>query len=528
MAEIAGLQINPREIRGNWRAGYALDVHTISSCFLPDETYDTERTEIGELVYQVKYRHAWSKIQSLAEIAAKFVKEEFAVDGHPALPYISAIIPIPPSDINRPFQPVTEIAAKIGSLLNRPVRTNYLTKVKRTKSLKSLPDIESKRSEIQEAFVVQSQDLQERCVLLFDNLYDSGTTLTEATDVLYEQGRVRYVLVLTLTQKRTGQNKKMNSERDYIWFRWFKARGIGPKSLISIAKILEKEDLHPEMLPQHQINPSTQTPKISKFLSKIRVEDEEEVRAGYKELKTQGVELIHPGHPDFPPHLLEIAPMLFIKGKRKLLTSDGVAIVGSRNVSDTGIHFAQKLATELANQELNVVSGYAKGVDLTAHLAALAADGTTTIVLPYGIKEFCKKKAFRVFNWKRDVLVVSQFNPGVKWLAHNAMARNKLICGLSKAVVVIEAPPERDSQGKMSGTFNTARTALSMNLPLFVVDLRYFDNPPRGNADLIKLGGESFDPADGAAVIVKCISAAKTELSPVEKQDSPEQLGIRF
>ena len=213
MAEIAGLQINPREIRGNWRAGYALDVHTISSCFLPDETYDydtydTERTEIGELVYQVKYRHDRSRIQPIAEIAAKFVKEEFAVDGHPVLPYISVIIPIPPSDINRSFQPVLKIAAKIGDLLNRPVRTNYLTKVKRTESLKSLPDIESKRSEIQEAFVVQSQDLQERCVLLFDDLYDSGTTLTEATDVLYEQGRVRYVLVLTLTQKKERAKTK--------------------------------------------------------------------------------------------------------------------------------------------------------------------------------------------------------------------------------------------------------------------------------------------------------------------------------
>ena len=194
-------------------------------------------------------------------------------------------------------------------------------------------------------------------------------------------------------------------------------------------------------------------------------------------------------------------------------------------MSDTGIRVARMLAAELANEGLNVVSGYAKGVDSEAHLGALAAEGTTTIVLPYGIKEFCQKKAFRVFNWERDVLVVSQFNPGVKWLAHNAMARNKLVCGLSKAVVVIEAPPERDSQGKMSGTFNTARTALSMNLPLFVVNPRYFDNPPRGNADLIKLGGESFDPADGAA---KIISAAKTELSPVEKQDSPEQLGIRF
>ena len=74
------------------------------------------------------------------------------------------------------------------------------------------------------------------------------------------------------------------------------------------------------------------------------------------------------------------------------------------------------------------------------------------------------------------------------------MVRNKLVCALSKAVVVIESGPKKDSQGKMSGTFNTARTALDMKRPLFVLDPKYFDNPPKGNEDLITLGGKHFDP----------------------------------
>ena len=321
----------------------------------------------------------------------------------------------------------------------------------------------------------------------------------------------------------------MNIERDYSWFQLFKARGIGPKSLISIAKILEKEDCHPEMLLRSQSDLSTQFPELSKILNgKIRAEDSDKAYTEYEQLKTQGIEFIYPRHPDFPPPLLEIAPMLFIKGQRKLLTSDGVAIVGSRNVSDTGIRVARKLAAELANAGLNVVSGYAKGVDSTAHLGALAAEGTTTIVLPYGIKELRQKSVFSEFDWQRDVLAVSQFDPGVKWLARNAMARNKLVCALSKAAVVIESGPERDSQGKMSGTFNTAQTALSMNLPLFVLDSRCFDNPPKGNEDLIDLGGEILDPADGAETIVKRIAVAKTEPPPVEKQASSGQLEIRF
>ena len=253
---------------------------------------------------------------------------------------------------------------------------------------------------------------------------------------------------------------------------------------------------------------------------KIRAEDSDKVYAEYEQLKTQGIEFIYPRHPDFPPHLLEIAPMLFIKGQRKLLTSDGVAIVGSRNVSDIGICVARELAAELANAGLNVVSGYAKGVDSEAHLGALAAEGTTTMVLPYGIKELRQKSVFREFDWQRDVLAVSQFDPDVKWLARNAMARNKLVCALSKAVVVIESGPEKDSQGKMSGTFNTAQTALSLNLPLFVLDPRCFENLPKGNADLIDLGGECFDPVDGAEAIVKRISAVKTEPPTDEEQTS--------
>ena len=321
----------------------------------------------------------------------------------------------------------------------------------------------------------------------------------------------------------------MKIERDYFWFRLFKAHGIGPKSLISIAKLLEKEDLHPEMLPQSQSDLSTQFPELSKILNgKICAEDSDKAFAEYEQLKTQGIDFIYPRHPDFPPHLLEITPVLFIKGQRKLLTSDGVAIVGSRNVSDTGIRIAGKLATELANEGLNVVSGYAKGVDSKAHLSALAAEGTTTIVLPYGIKELRQKRALKVFDWQRDVLVVSQFDPDVKWLARNAMNRNKLVCALSKTVVVIESGPERDAQGKMSGTFNTAQTALDMKRPLFVLDPKHFDNPPKGNEDLIKLGGERLDPDGAAETIFKRISVAKTKPRRIEEQGFPEQLEITF
>lgn len=298
----------------------------------------------------------------------------------------------------------------------------------------------------------------------------------------------------------------MSIDSGYFWFRLFKTRGIGPKRLAAIAKILEAENLTPEMLPRNQNDLSVQFPKLAKILKgKISEVDREKGSAAYEQLKDHGINIVYPGHPDFPPHLLEIAPILFVKGQQKRLRSDGVTIVGARDVSDKGIRITRNLSGELVGKGINIVSGYVEGVDLEAHLGALEAGGTTTIVLSDGIKQLRQKSAFKKFNWDRDVLVVSQFDPDTEWSAWNTLERNQLVCALSKAVVVIESGPERDTQGKISGTFITAKAALDLNLPLFVVNPSCLDNAPKGNADLIELGGHSLNPANGAEEIAKHI-----------------------
>ena len=296
----------------------------------------------------------------------------------------------------------------------------------------------------------------------------------------------------------------MRIDKDYFWFRLFKTRGIGTKLLVSASKTLEAENLNPEMLPRNQNDLSAQFPELAKILNgKIREEDREKVSAAYKQLKDQEIDIIYPGHPDFPPHLLEIAPVLFVKGNQKRLRSDSVTIVGARNVSDEGIRITRNLSGELVGKGINIVSGYVAGVDLEAHLGALEAGGTTTLVLSDGIKQLRQKSTFKKFNWDRDVLAVSQFDPDTEWSAWDALERNQLVCALSKVVVVIESGPERDTQGKMSGTFITAKAALDLNLPVFVVDPSTLENAPKGNADLIALGGYSLDPVNGVAEIVK-------------------------
>ena len=204
------MDIDPREIHGNWRTGWALDFHTRSSTLLPDGTFDNERTECGDLVYKVKYRGDRTGIPLLSETAAKFVKEKLVVDGIPVYSHLKAIVPIPPSDTTRDFQPVFEIAQEMGRVLSLRFDSNYLIKTKQTMPHKNLESNESRREQLSGAFGIQSQSKNYRCVLLFDDIYRSGETLTEATRVLHERGHIynnknrkSRVFVLTLTQTRT-------------------------------------------------------------------------------------------------------------------------------------------------------------------------------------------------------------------------------------------------------------------------------------------------------------------------------------
>ncbi len=322
----------------------------------------------------------------------------------------------------------------------------------------------------------------------------------------------------------------MIADQDYFWFRLFQTSGIGPKNLVSIARIMEKEKISSGEIPLSKAELSSRFPNLAKIiLNKIRKEDQENIYLEYQSLLQDDVRIIHPEYFDYPKKFLNLAennsisPVLFGKGNLKLLRDERVAIVGARNVSEQGIKATRHLATELAHNGINIISGYAKGVDSEAHLSALNAEGTTTLVLSYGIKEFRYKKEFNGANWERDTLAISQFSPKTKWIARNAMIRNKLICALAKGVIVIESGLEKDATGKMSGTFNTGITALKMQLPLFVISPNYFDIPPEGNNTLIEQGGIEINPLSDVQKISQSISHPISALIPDKKKYLPSQ-----
>lgn len=197
------MEINTKPLLGNWTHGWALDQHTVRSTGDPDSfirpTFDTERTEIGQAIYRLKYCDDLTRVEPIARTVAEFIH------GRSELWDIKAILAVPPSEWRRSFQPVEMVASRIGVLLGLPAPDDYLLKSKPTLPLKGITDKRRRRKELDEAFSVFDKRFANQHVLLFDDLYRSGETLKAVTAALLFQGNVAMVSVVTATSTRSNR-----------------------------------------------------------------------------------------------------------------------------------------------------------------------------------------------------------------------------------------------------------------------------------------------------------------------------------
>jgi hypothetical protein len=124
-AETLVLEIHPKEIHGSWDNGYVLDVHTISSTFIGNNEFghpefDTVRSQLGEAIYRLKYKGDKTVIPQVVEAVVEFIR---GWGIHP-----DVIVPIPPSRLDRPFQPVIEIARELAQHLGVRLNATSLKK----------------------------------------------------------------------------------------------------------------------------------------------------------------------------------------------------------------------------------------------------------------------------------------------------------------------------------------------------------------------------------------------------------------
>jgi len=233
-------------------------------------------------------------------------------------------------------------------------------------------------------------------------------------------------------------------------------------------------------------------------------------------LERMGADVLVAGEEGYPAILetrlgSEAPPSFFCWGSPDILDSPSMGVSGARRIGEKSAETARQLASAASSQGTAVVSGYADGADTAAHLGALEGGGATVAVLPMGLLHFRVRSVYGGLFNAENVLVLSQFPPRLQWQAHNAMSRNRVIAALSRAMLLVEP-------GKSGGTMMTGRTAIKLNLPVF---LAAPDGNPAGEGagyflqrNAKQIGGAAEDAFE------EMIQAARQTGTPDSEQES--------
>ncbi len=200
------------------------------------------------------------------------------------------------------------------------------------------------------------------------------------------------------------------------------------------------------------------------------------------------INIINIGDKEYPKKLKEIydAPVsLYIKGNLSILNKKNIAIVGCRECSEYGKTASKYFAYNLAKQNINIVSGLAKGIDSYSHIGCIGAKGNTIAVVGNGLDIIYPKENIELANKIIETggCIISEYPCGTKLNKMNFPARNRIISGISSGIIVVEAKEK-------SGTLITVDFALEQGRDVFVVPGNINSFNSVGTNDLIKQGAK--------------------------------------
>ena len=214
-------------------------------------------------------------------------------------------------------------------------------------------------------------------------------------------------------------------------------------------------------------------------------------------LDEEGNRILALGDPDYPATLLQIPDpptILFAMGRLELLRSPALAIVGSRNASHQGIADAHAFARALSDAGLCVVSGLAIGIDAAAHRGGLAGASASIAVVGTGLdRVYPARNRELALRLSEHGALVSEFALGTAPTPSNFPRRNRLISGLARGVLVIEAALK-------SGSLTTARMALEQGRDVFALPGSIHSPLSKGCHALIKQGAKLVESAEDVLV----------------------------
>ena len=207
------------------------------------------------------------------------------------------------------------------------------------------------------------------------------------------------------------------------------------------------------------------------------------------ETSTRGMFIWDDDYPEWLRQIYDAPPLLFVRGDPSRLAATCVGIVGTREPTSVGRNAARDIASELAAAGICVVSGMALGIDAAAHEGALEAGGATCAVLGSGVDilypQQNEKLAARIME---RGCIISEYRMGTPPEARNFPRRNRIISGLSRGVLVVEAP-------RKSGALLTAGYALEQNRDVFAVPGDPSWPSRKGSNELIRDGARLVQSA---------------------------------
>ncbi len=281
----------------------------------------------------------------------------------------------------------------------------------------------------------------------------------------------------------------MNSTK--YWIALEQTHGIGPAHLMEIHEALKEQNLSVADLCDLSSDDIRKEfrfqEKITEAIAGVQA-TLPKIEEDYFRLLESGIDVVTFFSDLYPARLREILgnaspPLLYIYGNTRLLKQKGVAILGDKDVSDKGEMIAFEASRELAKHRIPVISGYARGADLIAHRSALVNGGATIALVPYGIFHLSIPEILRDVMNPDSVAAVSPFYPNREPNKFNAFIRNKIICALSYAVFIVEAPPD-------GGIFEAAKSASNLKVPLFTTEYGEYPKNAGGNRKIVdELGG---------------------------------------
>jgi DNA processing protein len=230
-----------------------------------------------------------------------------------------------------------------------------------------------------------------------------------------------------------------------------------------------------------------------------------------------------PGYPEPLLHGGDPPLMLFLEGRAELLVRPSVAMVGSRQATPQGLAHARQFAAVLSQAGVTVVSGLAAGIDGAAHEGALQGEGATVAVIGTGPDIVYPSR--HVGLWRRILqagVVVSEHAPGTPAMAHHFPHRNRIIAGLTRATLVVEATLK-------SGSLITARLAMEAGRDVFAVPGSIQSPQSKGCHELIRQGAQLVESPEEILQALQLQAAgpgpvqSRTEVSDASEAEAQAQ-----